>query len=116
MCAGDRKTLVTHLTAEERLFLVRRDHPPENETRQDPSRSNVLWLPGDTIESAAVNGNLLVTQGSRDHSETSQLLASLKHSLSPQRSSQTPARPLLCSAEEHLSPNSCRHLVARRRR
>lgn len=78
MCAGDRKTLVTHLTAEERLFLVRRDHPLENETRQELSRSNVLWLPGDTIESAAANGNPLVTQSSRDHSETSQLLASLK--------------------------------------
>lgn len=88
-CAGDRKTLVTHLTAEERLFLVHRDHPLENEMRQELSRSNVLWLPGDTIEPAAVNGNPLVTQSSRDHSETSQLLASLKCSLSHQRSSQT---------------------------
>lgn len=60
MCAGDRKTLITHLTAEERLFLARRDHPPANETREELSRSNVLWLPGDTIESAAVNGNPLV--------------------------------------------------------
>lgn len=115
MCAGDRKTLVTHLTAEERLFLVRRDHPLENEARQEPSRSNVLWLPGDTIESAAANGNLLVTGGSRDLPGTSQLWASLTHSLSHQRSSKPPARPLLGLAGEHLGPNACGPLVALRR-
>lgn len=115
MCTGDRKTLITHLTAEERLFLVHRDHPPENETRQELSCSNVLWLLGDTTESAAVNGNPLVTQGSSNHSEMSQLLATLKGSGTQQRSSQTPARPLVGLAGEHLSLNSCRHLDALRR-
>lgn len=113
MCAGDRKTLVTDLTAEERLFLVHRDHPPENETRQDPSRSNVLWLPGDTIESAAVNGNPLVTQGSRDHSETSQLLTSLKQPVPPEELP-TPCQAIagLGWSGDHLIPNTCRHLLA----
>lgn len=57
--AGGSEALLTHWTAAERLLWVCRDHPAENETWQEPSGSNGLWLPGDTTQSAALNANPL---------------------------------------------------------